>query len=122
MEPIHNMWLSNSHKVKNLVDNIIRDHIKRRWLTFVPEELEDVFFCSAAEVATAAAAGCFLETMSMTVEAIEEPPSGLRRDPLEAARDPPAKNGFFSGSGLTGSVGPAASVAGASAWGGFSFS
>ncbi len=60
--------------------------------------------------------------MSITVEAIDDPPSGLRRDPLEAARDPPAKNGFFSGSALTGSDGPAASVAGASARGGLSFS
>ncbi len=53
--------------------------------------------------------------MSITVEAMEDPPSGLRRDPFDAARDPPAKNGFFSGSGLTGSLGTAASVAGASA-------
>jgi hypothetical protein len=61
--------------------------------------------------------------MSRTVEAMEEPPSGLRRDPLEAALDPPVKNGFST---LLSTAAVAAagvdSVAGTSACGGFSFS
>ena len=72
-----------------------------------------MFACSAAAVAAvvvgapAAAEGvaCFLETMSITVEAMEDPASGLRSDPFEVVRDPPAaKNGF---SGLAASAGAA---------------
>ena len=71
------------------------------------------------------AAGCFLETMSRTVEAIEEPPSGFRRDPLEAALDPPVKNGFSAlastAAAAVTAAGPVSAV-GASACGGLSFS
>ena len=71
------------------------------------------------------AAGCFLETMSRTVEAIEEPPSGFRRDPLEAALDPPVKNGFSAlastAAATVTAAGPVSAV-GASACGGLSFS
>ena len=60
---------------------------------------DDVFLCDVrsadADDAAAAADGVvFLETISMTVDAIEDPASGLRSDPFEAVLDPPAKNGF----------------------------
>ena len=88
-----------------------------------PDE-EDVFLCdavaSADAVVPAADADVFLETMSMTVDAIEDPPSGLSRDPFEVVLDPAATNGL---SGFA-SGGPGAVSAGAaaSACGGFSLS
>ncbi len=99
--------------------------ILRFWRHSLPEE-DDVFLCDAAsaDVADAAAvADVFLETISMTVEAIEDPPSGLSSDPFEVVLDPPAKNGF-SGLASAGPAGLAGSLAAAapSAAGGLSFS
>ena len=63
------------------------------------------------------AAGCFLDTISRTDEAMEDPFSGLRRDPLEAALDPPVRNGFsaFVSAAAAVAAGGPVSAAGASA-------
>jgi hypothetical protein len=63
--------------------------------------------------------------MSITVEAIDDPPSGFSSDPFEVVLDPPAKNGFscLASAGAADPADPAVSAAVApSACGGFSLS